>query len=104
MTREEALKWFEKNMRHVTMPGAHAAHEAAIAALRGTYDLDNDPEIITNADRIRAMSDEELAEFIARPCSCTVAPECDGYRECGNDLCLNHLLTWLQSPEGEIAK
>lgn len=35
MTREEALKWFEKNMRHVTMPGAHAAHEAAIAALRG---------------------------------------------------------------------
>lgn len=31
MTREEALKWFEKNMRHVTIPGAHAAHEAATA-------------------------------------------------------------------------
>lgn len=31
------------------------------AALRYTYGLDNDPEIVTNADRIRAMSDEELA-------------------------------------------
>lgn len=35
---------------------------SACAALRGTYGLDSDPEIITNADRIRAMSDEELAE------------------------------------------
>lgn len=37
---------------------------SACAALRGTYGLDNDPEIITNADRIRAMSDEEMAQFI----------------------------------------
>lgn len=35
---------------------------SACAALRGTYGLDSDPEIITNADRIRTMSDEELAE------------------------------------------
>lgn len=34
MTREEALKWFEKNIRSVSMPGARAAHEAAISALR----------------------------------------------------------------------
>lgn len=34
---------------------------SACAALRHTYGLDNDPEIVTNADRIRAMSDEELA-------------------------------------------
>lgn len=32
------------------------------AALRSTYGLESDPEIITNADRIRAMSDEELAK------------------------------------------
>ena len=37
---------------------------SACAALRGTYGLDSDPEIITNADRIRAMSDEELAELL----------------------------------------
>ena len=36
---------------------------SACAALRGTYGLDSDPEIITNADRIRAMSDEELRTF-----------------------------------------
>ena len=34
MTREEALRWFEKNIRAVSMPGARAAHEAAIRALR----------------------------------------------------------------------
>ena len=37
---------------------------SACAALRGTYGLENDPEIITNADRIRAMSDEELAKWL----------------------------------------
>lgn len=35
---------------------------SACAALRGTYGVDDDPEIVTNADHIRAMSDEELAE------------------------------------------
>lgn len=34
MTREETLRWFEKNIRAVSMPGARAAHEAAIRALR----------------------------------------------------------------------
>ena len=55
----------------------------------------------TNADRIRRMSDEELAKFIANPCQCAVEPERDGYRECGNDLCLKHLLEWLQQPAEE---
>lgn len=31
------------------------------AALRSTYGIESDPEIITIADRIREMSDEELA-------------------------------------------
>ena len=53
---------------------------------------------MTNADRIRAMSDEELAKFIADPCQCEVEPERDGYRECGNDLCIKYLLNWLQQP------
>ena len=57
---------------------------------------------MTNADRIRRMSDEGLAKFIATPCQCEVAPERDGFRECGNDLCLQYLLKWLQQPcEGE---
>lgn len=52
---------------------------SACAALRGTYGLDNDPEIITNADRIRAMSDEELGKFLCdfRSCNSSEHP-CDG--------------------------
>lgn len=38
---------------------------SSCAALRSTYGIDSDPELITNADKIRAMSDEELAEFLA---------------------------------------
>ena len=38
---------------------------SACAALRYTYGLEDDPEIKTNADRIRAMTDEELAHFLA---------------------------------------
>ena len=56
---------------------------------------------LSNADRIRAMSDEELAKFIATPCQCEVRPKRDGFRECGNDLCLQYLLKWLQSPTEE---
>lgn len=57
--------------------------------------------ITTNADRIRNMTDEELAAFMAYPCPCGVDPECDGYRECGNDSYLKHLLKWLQQPTEE---
>ena len=55
----------------------------------------------TNADRIRKMSDEELAKFIATPCQCEVRPKRDGFRECGNDLCLQYLLKWLRQPAEE---
>lgn len=38
---------------------------SACAALRYTYGIESDPEIsMTNAQKIRAMSDEELAELI----------------------------------------
>lgn len=58
------------------------------AALRATYGLDNDPEIVTNADRIRAMSDEELADFL------------EG--EYGN-MMPGTALSWLQQPTKEEA-
>lgn len=37
---------------------------SACAAIRYYYGLEHDPEIVTNADRIRAMSDEELSVFL----------------------------------------
>ena len=53
---------------------------------------------MTKADRIRAMSDEELAKLLSHPCECSVDPETDGYRECGNNLCIAYLLKWLKQP------
>lgn len=55
----------------------------------------------TNADRIRAMTDEKLAKFLTHPCECSVDPETDGYRECGNNLCIAYLLKWLKQPAGD---
>ena len=60
---------------------------SACAALRGTYGLDSDPEIITNADRIRAMSDEELAHLL-----CFEGWQMSEVQEC---------LEWLQQPAEE---
>ena len=56
---------------------------------------------LSNADHIRAMSDEELAKYLSNPCECAVDPERDGFRECGNDLCVQYLLEWLQQPAEE---
>ena len=56
---------------------------------------------VTNADCIRAMSDEELAKYLSNPCNCEVDPKRDGFRECGNDLCVKYLLEWLQQPAEE---
>ena len=57
--------------------------------------------IATNADKIRAMSNEELAKYLSNPCDCAVDPERDGFRECGNELCVKYLLEWLQQPAEE---
>lgn len=58
----------------------------------------------SNADRIRAMSDEELAKFISiqsDDCLCSDNSKCDYH--CGGDSCLKVLLDWLQQPAEEDA-
>lgn len=61
---------------------------------------------MTNANRIRAMSDEELAEFLERvhvdPCSVC----CDNLYWCLRNnapepVCQKHFLKWLQQPAEE---
>ena len=54
---------------------------------------------MTNADRIRAMSDEELAVFMEEPvCEKRTYEECsDSY--CG--VCYQCILDWLQEPTEE---
>lgn len=52
---------------------------------------------MTNFYRIKAMTIEELAKFIATPCECEVDPQVDGRVECGNELCIKRLIKYLES-------
>lgn len=70
---------------------------SACAALRSTYGIDTDPEIITNADHIRSMSDEELLDFMKK--SVANAYMCKIMRTEPMFLTLE----WLQQPEEEDA-
>ena len=55
---------------------------------------------MTNADRIRAMSDEELTEFLRFGFSPTLFCDICGNRvsDCNDNACRNTLLKWLQQP------
>lgn len=50
------------------------------------------PKAITNADRVRSMSDEELAELL---CSMTYCYECSYKNACTHD---DGYLDWLKQP------
>ena len=52
-----------------------------------------EPKLLTNADRIRAMTDEELAEYMSIYCCShkTHDPRCQQFKDCG--LCW---LDWLK--------
>ena len=61
------------------------------------------PKVITNADRIRSMSDEELAEFLSDFKDC--AKDClvgKGVKDC-SEICATSeaLRMWLQQPTEE---
>jgi hypothetical protein len=54
---------------------------------------------MTNADKIRAMSDEELAEFILPITECGRCPT--GEIPCMGDNCRKTLLGWLRGEASE---
>ena len=66
---------------------------------------DRNPDIITNADRIRAMSDEELAEWLCRALDCgfckSYLQDMSIYSCCENQV--KGIFDWLQSPTEEDA-
>lgn len=68
----------------------------AINALRRHNLMKPAEEPATNADRIRAMSDEELAIFIER----SDCPQHDWICETDDKSCKDCWLEWLQSPAG----
>ena len=52
----------------------------------------------TNADRIRAMSDEELAVFLESSRGCPSDDDCEYGVHATPENCIKHWTTWLQKP------
>ena len=60
----------------------------------------------TNADRIRAMSDEEITEFVCRNgintlCDIICGGECNAiasFKKSGDEACKEIVMNWLQQP------
>ena len=56
---------------------------------------------MTNADRIRAMSDEELAEYVGKNCLCDRIQDTDRkFCDC-RAVCTDCIVEWLKQPAEE---
>ena len=98
MTREEAIEAIKCNWPDSRYTILREALDMAISALRQQDVADKDVgknEPLTNAQKIRAMSDEELVEFIknikVRAALCKAVKNNDAFEE----LCSAE---WLQQP------
>ena len=116
MTREDAIEILRKN-RPTSDPRPCGlelcdAVDMAISALRQQDVTDKDVGKMTNADRIRAMTDDELVNWIAdinplycqtcvyaKPCRLEYDVETVNYAEKYD--CKDGILQWLQQPAEE---
>ena len=101
MTREEAIEAIKCNWPDSRYTILREALDMAISALREQDVADKDvgkSEPLTNAQKIRAMSDEELAEFIkhikVRAAFCKAVKDNDAFEA----LCSAE---WLKQPAEE---
>lgn len=96
MTREEAIEAIKCNWPDSRYTILREALDMAVKALEDV--TDKNVGKMTNAERIRSMSDEEMAEFISS------IPMCVGKDEdlnCEIDVCKECFLKWLQQPAEE---
>ena len=96
MTRKDAIEAIKCNWPDSRYTILREALDMAVKALEDV--ADKNVEKMTNADRIRAMSDKELAEFIkhikVRAALCKAVKNNDAFEE----LCSAE---WLQQPAEE---
>ena len=100
MTRDEAIEAIKCNWPDSRYTILREALDIAVKALEDV--TDNNVGKMTNADRIRAMSDKELAELMRSMMGCDSCGnmfsfKCDGSYEHCSSVCLN----WLQQPVEE---
>ena len=104
MTRKDAIEAIKCNWPDSRYTILREALDMAVKALEDV--TDKNVGKMTNADRIRAMSDEELATFISE-----IADECERNTECNQhcygcdiEYCVREsCLNWLQQPAEEDA-
>ena len=67
--------------KNVQMPNPNPKYKppGTPAGGRGGNMIEEREVCMTNAQKIRAMSDEELAKYLSNPCECTVDPERDDF-------------------------
>ena len=116
MTREEAIKILEYPVKKWSMEwderedglSYYEALDMAISALRQQETV-TDSHQLTNADRIRAMSDEAIAEYVCRNsintlCDIICGGECNAIatlKKSGDWACKEIVMKWLQQPAEE---
>ncbi len=90
--------WEMEMMHQVWAAGLHDAANCFQDALEAKWKLESQRKVKpeTNGDRIRAMTDEELAGKAAKYITCQYCPiyYCVG---CEPDECEKELLTWIRS-------
>ena len=100
MTRKDAIEAIKCNWPHSRYTILREALDMAVKALEDF--TDKDVGKMTNADRIRAMSDEELAMMLKdyKDCSknCIISNGKHCYQICEEE---SVLLKWLQQPAEE---
>lgn len=105
MNECESCKKYEECMQCPARAKCVTVHYGSKRCImtRWSYDINSDPKPITNAERIRAMSDEELAKFLCEfrslgasnhPCNVCKAEE---FCSLGH----NGMIDWLHRPAEE---
>ena len=105
MTKDEAIKVLRTESIELggSAPSVCRFLEALDMAVKALKDVtDKDVWKMTNADRIRAMTDEELAEFLWNFNLADVST--DKLGEFGPHMFRYRLKEWLQRPAGEEDK
>lgn len=93
--------WEMEMMHQVWAAGLHDAANCFQDALEAKWKLESQRKVKpkTNSDRIRAMTDEELAEYLSEVHYCPTTSPCDPTKNC-NDCWAE----WLRSPVEESEK
>ena len=86
----EVLKLYQYGVQNEVLPHSFDLNDETVEALLRAI---GEAEITTNADRLRAMSDEELAEFLRVGCFGVEGMICRKHPQC--ELCW---LDWLRQP------